>query len=215
MLLGATFCGIWGGLILVLRRFSLGALLAATCTAGFTAFGAQAFLRTIKDSETLKLDYNTPQQSKAALAQRLGVAVTEARLQDLLADLRHEGLLEESSAFDAVLISTGNTSAAGVELSVRFVFCPYFHERQSAGRYMAMHYASLLADLAAEETPDVSRHDGRRHAQIQFQAFSKYLSRRHTERFKTTTDAARWLLEREDRPEIRHALERFLEQGLH
>jgi len=214
LVLGATFCGILGGLVLVLRRFSLGALLVATCTAGFAAFSTQAFLRTIQDSEALQLEYSAPQPSRIALAQRLGEAVTEVRLQDLLADLKRDGLLEEPFAFDAVLVSTGNTSGSGVELTARFVFCPYFHERQSSGRYVAMHYAALLADLAAEETPEASRSNGQRHAQAQFLTLSTYLSRRYTGHFKTTIDAARWLAERERHPETRHALERFLEQSI-
>src|SRR5689334_4009450 len=53
-LLGAAFCGITGGFLLVQRRFSLSGLLAAGVAASLVAGLAQAYMNSIHTIETEK-----------------------------------------------------------------------------------------------------------------------------------------------------------------
>lgn len=210
IILFAAFSGIYGGLILVLRRFSLASVLVAMLAAALCAFAAQAYVRTIQDSERLLLQFPVAAEKVPAFSASLTQSLTEARLRGLVSDLRGGGILEEPSAFEEVLISIGPGEAgAGVELEARFVFCPFVHARQSPGRYLAMQYATLITDLKAEAAtgPEAAKHSDE-----EVRVICSYLHRRYDERFKTRADAARWLAQREPDAEVKSALERFAER---
>lgn len=210
MILGAVFCGIYGALIMVLRRFSLSAVLVAMFAAGLSAFGAQSFVRTITDSELLALRIHVPDASKQAFAKDLGEAVTEARLKGLTGDLRAAGILEEPSAFDAALVTVGQDGDGdALELSARLIYCPFVHERRSTGRYLAMQYATLAAGVLAERTPGAI-FEGRTSETLR--VLTSYLSRRYPEHFAQPAAAAQWLAAREPDPEVKRVLEAYAQQ---
>ena len=214
MILSAAFTGIYGALLLLLRRFSLAAVLLAMLLAGASAMGAQAYARTISDREEVEFNYALPKEQIEGFLETMRVALPESLLLALTQDLQAAGHIEEPPAFDEVAVAFGAPGAGGgVQISLRFTYCPFVHARQSPGRYAASLYAQWIADRhvagllstaggAPEKQADPAK---------SLDTLVRYLYRRSSRNLAHPVEAARWLYGREPDPELKKALHAYME----
>lgn len=213
MILGATFFGINGALLMLLRRFSLSVLLVALLLAGAFAAGAQGYARTVSDSEELEMSYALPAAAVPGVLEELSVTLSESRVRALAQDLAAAGHIQEPPAFDELALTYGAPrGASGVQVTARFTFCPFVHARQSPGRYMAGLYLLWLADrhVAAVTRKSGGAAEARVDPLRRLDTLARYLYRRGELALTGPGAAASWLLQRERDPELKQDLEAYL-----
>lgn len=147
MTLAAAFCGVYGALLLFVRRFSLASMVAAMLVAACFSVGTQAYVRNLHEVETVDLDFILPDDQTEAFLNLTKDSVTESRLTDFAEDLYTSGVLPEAPAFDQVQVVAGRPEGGrGQQVSVTFLYCPFIHPRSSLTRDVAMRYAMLICE---------------------------------------------------------------------
>ncbi|MCZ7643784.1 MAG: hypothetical protein M5U26_00635 [Planctomycetota bacterium] len=217
MTLGAAFCGLLGGFILLQRRFSLAALLAAIFSAALFATGTQAYVRNLHEVDTVVLDFLLPEAQTEEFVKLTRENLTEARLRGFLEDARAAGFLREPLPYDEVNLGVGRPEQGkGQQVIVNWVYCPFVHKRVSPGRDLAMRYALLVSEYNSAKLNLHSASDELRYQGVwaRVEPLVNQFDAAQTYRGFPPIDKYRWLIDREPDAELQKVLQDALDREL-
>lgn len=145
LLLGACFLGVYGALLLILKRFSLASMLLSIILSASLTGGVHAYVYSFRESETRKDSFYLPPKNLKALLERSRTSLTSTRVTAFVLDLYAAGHLKQAIDYDELEITYGADQENESEqlLILKFSWSPYVHPKRSQARMWAQSYAEL------------------------------------------------------------------------
>ncbi|MBI3832385.1 MAG: hypothetical protein HY291_22870 [Planctomycetes bacterium] len=145
LLLGACFLGVYGALLLLLKRFSLGAMLLAAVLSAALTGGVHAYVYSFRESETREDSFNLPPEKLKDFLERSRTSLTSTRVTAFVLDLYATGHLKQAIDYDELVIQFGGDRENEWRQFLRLTFSwsPYVHPMRSQARTWAQSYAEL------------------------------------------------------------------------
>lgn len=163
LILGACFGGVYGALLLILRRFSLRGMLLCSILSAALAAGLTAYVQTITETQTIRASLPVGSKAQDELLGKLREKITKERVLHFLEALREAGKLEGVQDFQAMNLSFApGKSGDDIECRVEFEFLTYLQPATSPSRAVAARYVRALIAFYAiwKERPEDNNLDG-------------------------------------------------------
>lgn len=148
LILGACFGGVYGALLLLLRRFTLRGMLLCSVLSAALAGGLTAYVQTITDTQTIRGNVCVPREFQEAVQRDATKKITPARIARFLDELREAGKFNGVQDFQSVTIALiPDPSDDWIGYRTSFEFCPFVQPRSSQARTIAGKYIEALLNL--------------------------------------------------------------------
>ncbi len=147
LLLGACFLTIYGALIVILRRFSLAAILATGILSAGFATGMQAYAKSIRHiaTDSCWIDIENSDE----FSQKLHQSLSNANLASF-ADRLVQDKFVQFNEYDSISIRV-SSAREGTLVDIRYTYCPCVHTGRSELRGIVKAYVEFAAACKAGE----------------------------------------------------------------
>ncbi len=149
LLLSASFLTISGALMVILRRFSLAAILATGILSTGFATGMQAYVKSIRETVYEAYSVEIEASKSDQFIRELRECVSDTRLDALAADLYRDKFVR-SIDYESATVSFGASNDGAIVIKTNFSYCPYIHNSRSGVRDIIHSYVRFAARLKAD-----------------------------------------------------------------
>lgn len=148
LILGACFGGVYGALLLILRRFSLRGMLLCSILSAALAAGLTAYVQTITETQTIRIVREVPSRLQDKYLDVVSREITSQRVLRFLESLHAEDKLARSRDFNSLTVTFSTSQVAyEIECKLNIDVMTYVDPSSSEIRTAAENYVNFLLDV--------------------------------------------------------------------